>query len=60
MTTLERLQEEYREADLHPRHNELVTEEETCIFLNHTHWIWPWLFWFGIISSLTFIWVVGR
>jgi hypothetical protein len=60
MTTLERLQEEYREADLHPRHNELVTEEEVFILLNHEAKIWPIAFWTAVFAALTFLWVVGR
>ncbi|MDP4087363.1 MAG: hypothetical protein Q8934_22625 [Bacillota bacterium] len=59
MTTLERLQNEYQEADLHPRKTELVTEEETFIFFNEHFWLWPWLYGLVFIAAIIFLSVVG-
>jgi hypothetical protein len=52
MTTIERLSEEYREADLHPRDLELVSDEETFIFFNEHHWLWPIVFWIVFIAAI--------
>jgi DeoR/GlpR family transcriptional regulator of sugar metabolism len=43
---LQRLQEEGKKIK--------VTDEEVCIFLDHSHKIWPYAFWlfFGLIFTL--------
>jgi hypothetical protein len=51
MSTIERLSEEYRQADLHPRELELVNEDELMeAYVNF--WIWPYLFWIVFIAAI--------
>jgi hypothetical protein len=60
MTTLERLQAEYQEADLHPRHAELVKEEEIFFLLDHTRWYWPYVYLIVFIGAIILSGVIGR
>ncbi|MDP4105309.1 MAG: hypothetical protein Q8935_10160 [Bacillota bacterium] len=59
MTTLERLQNEYQEADLHPRKTELVKDEEVFFLLDHERPYWPWLYGFVFIAAIISLSVVG-
>jgi hypothetical protein len=58
MSTIERLQDEYRQADLHPKYQQLVSDEEVNKYLNGEHWIFPWLFWAIILAAILFVGVV--
>jgi hypothetical protein len=58
MSTIERLSEEYRQADLHPRHAELVNEDELESYVNF--WLWPYLFWIVFIAAIIFLGVIGE
>jgi hypothetical protein len=58
MTTLERLQDEYKQADLHPRKHEMSKEDEWMeAYVNF--WLWPWLYGFVFIAAIIFLSVVG-
>ncbi|WNS74273.1 hypothetical protein RRV45_15285 [Bacillus sp. DTU_2020_1000418_1_SI_GHA_SEK_038] len=39
-----------------------VTDEEVCVFLNHCHWIWPYVFWAfsGIVAVLMMCGVINN
>jgi hypothetical protein len=59
MTTLERLQNEYQEADLHPRELELVHEDELMeAYVNF--WLWPYLFWILFLAAILLPGVIGE
>jgi hypothetical protein len=59
MSTLERLSDEYRQADLHPRELELVKEDELMeAYVNF--WLWPYLFWIVFIASILLPAVIGE
>jgi hypothetical protein len=59
MTTLERLQVEYQEADLHPRKPEMSKEDEWMqSYVNF--WLWPYLFWIVFIASILLPAVIGE
>jgi hypothetical protein len=59
MSTIERLSDEYRQADLHPRELELVHEDELMeAYVNF--WLWPYLFWIIFIAAIILPGVIGR
>jgi hypothetical protein len=58
MTILERLQNEYQEADLHPRELDLVKDDELESYVNF--WLWPYLFWIVFIAAIIFLGVIGE
>jgi hypothetical protein len=58
MTTLERLQAEYQEADLHPR--KIESKEEEWMQAYENFWLWPYLFWMMFIAAIILPGVVGR
>lgn len=60
MTTLERLQDEYKQADLHPRKTELVKDEEVFFLLDHERPYWPFLYGIVFIAAIIFLGVMGR
>jgi hypothetical protein len=59
MTTLECLQNEYQEADLHPRKTELVKEDE-LLEAYENFWLWPYLFWIIFIAAIILPGVIDR
>jgi hypothetical protein len=59
MTTLERLQAEYQEADLHPRKTEMSKEEE-WMKAYENFWLWPYLFWVVFIAAIILPGVIER
>jgi hypothetical protein len=60
MTSIDQLSEEYRQANLHPRHTELVTDEEINEFLIKRDNFWSALFWAVFIGSILLTGVVGK
>jgi hypothetical protein len=59
MSTIERLSEEYRQADLHPRKLELVQEDELMeSYINF--WLWPYLFWILFLAAILLPGVIGE
>jgi hypothetical protein len=59
-STLDILQHEYKEADIHPKHKELITDEEIQSFLNKRDNFWITIFWIAFIGSILFVGGVGR
>jgi hypothetical protein len=59
MTTLERLQNEYQEADLHPRKFEEKTDDE-LMEAYENFWLWPYLFWILFIAAILLPGVIDR
>ena len=57
---LEKLQQEYTEADLQPKQLELVKDEEVFFLLDHTRPYWPYVFWVIVIVSILLPGMVGR
>lgn len=59
-STLEQLQHEYEEADLQPKHLELVKDEEVFFLLDESRPYWPWVFGILFIVSILISGMVGR
>jgi hypothetical protein len=60
MSTIERLSDEYRQADLHPKKLDLVKDEEVSIFLDYENKFWTWVFWIVFAGAILFVGVIGR
>jgi hypothetical protein len=59
MTIIEKLSENYRQAELHPRELELVHDDELMeAYVNF--WLWPYLFWIVFIASILLPAVIGE
>jgi hypothetical protein len=58
MTTIERLQKEYQEADLHPRKLESNEDEWMEAYVNF--WLWPYLFWIVFIAAIILPGVISK
>jgi hypothetical protein len=50
-SNLEQLQEEYINADLHPKKCELIHEDDLMeAYVNF--WLWPYLFWILFLAAI--------
>jgi hypothetical protein len=60
-TTIDRLREEYRQAEMHPRKSELVTDKEADeTFIKFRDTFWTVLFFVLLVASILIPAIIGE